>query len=53
VGRRDGITVRGAVDCVIAQDCLDLGALLLSPDRDFEQTAVQTELRLWRKRRNP
>jgi len=51
--RREGVTIRGAVDCVIAQACLDLGALLLSPDRDFEQIATHTELRLWRKRRSP
>lgn len=42
-----GVTVRGAVDCVIAQTCLDLGAELLSPDRDFEQIARHTSLRLW------
>jgi predicted nucleic acid-binding protein len=46
--RRWGVTVRGAVDCVIAQACLDLGAQLLSPDRDFAQIARHTPLRLWR-----
>lgn len=44
--RRKGVTVRGAVDCVIAQTCLDVGAELLSPDADFKQIARHTPLRL-------
>jgi predicted nucleic acid-binding protein len=46
--RRKGVTVRGAVDCVIAQTCLDVGAELLSPDGDFEHIARHTSLHLWR-----
>jgi hypothetical protein len=46
--RRAGVTVRGAVDCVIAQFAIDIGALLLSPDVDFERMAQHTKLRLWR-----
>jgi hypothetical protein len=46
--RRKGVTVRGAVDCVIAQACLDAGAELLSPDGDFERIARHSALRLWR-----
>ena len=46
--RRKGVTVRGAVDCVIAQACLDAEADLLSPDADFEHIARHTPLRLWR-----
>jgi predicted nucleic acid-binding protein len=45
--RRIGVTVRGAVDCVIAQTCLDTGAELLSPDADFVRIARHTPLRLW------
>ena len=45
--RRRGVTVRGAVDCVIAQTCLDIGAELLSPDADFAHIARHTTLRLW------
>lgn len=45
--RGAGVTVRGAVDCVIAQTCLDLDAILLSPDRDFRFIAQHTALRLW------
>lgn len=44
--RRRGVTVRGAVDCVIAQACLDLHAELLSPDADFVHMARHTSLRL-------
>ena len=43
-----GVTVRGAVDCIIAQACLDIEAELLSPDADFERIALHTPLRLWR-----
>ena len=46
--RRKGVTVRDAVDCVIAQTCLDIDAELLSPDADFEHIARHTPLRLWR-----
>ena len=45
--RRQDVAVRGAVDCVIAQTCLDLNADLLSPDRDFKQIARHAPLRLW------
>jgi len=44
--RGRGVTVRGAVDCVIAQVCLDLDVPLLSPDRDFKEIARHTALRL-------
>jgi len=46
--RRKGVTVRGAVDCIIAQACLDTGAELLSPDSDFEHIARHAPLKLWR-----
>ncbi len=46
--RRKGVTVRGAVDCVIAQTCLDADTELLSPDSDFKRIADHTPLRLWR-----
>jgi len=45
--RRKGVTVRGAIDCVIAQTCLDLEAELLSPDADFKRIARHTGLHLW------
>jgi len=46
--RGEGVTVRGAVDCMIAQVCLDLNVPLLSPDRDFQEVARHTPLRLLR-----
>lgn len=48
--RRKGVTVRGAIDCVIAQACVDVDAELLSPDLDFRRIAQHTELRLWGQR---
>ncbi len=46
--RRKGITVRGAIDCLIARTCIDADADLLSPDEDFEHIARHSPLRLWR-----
>jgi len=45
--RAKGVTVRGAVDCIIAQLCMDVDAELLSPDADFAHIARHTSLRLW------
>jgi len=45
--RAKGVTVRGAVDCVIAQLCMDADAELLSPDADFAHIARHTALRVW------
>lgn len=45
--RAKGVTVRGAVDCIIAQLCMDIDAELLSPDVDFLHIARHTSLRLW------
>ena len=47
--RRRGIAVRGAVDCIIAQTCLDVDAELLSPDADFGRIARHASLRLWQR----
>ena len=44
--RAKGVTVRGAVDCIIAQTCIASGAELLSPDRDFAGIARHSPLRL-------
>lgn len=44
--RARGVTVRGAVDCIIAATCLDTGAALLTLDRDFEAIARHAGLRL-------
>lgn len=42
--RKKGVTVRGAVDCVIACACIEQGAELLTLDRDFRAIAKHTRL---------
>jgi len=44
--RRKGVTVRGAVDCLIAQVCIETESELLSADRDFTHIAQHTSLSL-------
>ncbi|MBI2920792.1 MAG: PIN domain nuclease [Planctomycetes bacterium] len=44
--RRRGVTVRGAMDCIIAQTCLAADAELLSQDRDFKAIAKHSKLRI-------
>lgn len=44
--RRRGVTVRGAVDCVIAQTCIAVDAEILTGDRDFVALARFSALRL-------
>jgi predicted nucleic acid-binding protein len=43
--RRTGRTVRGPIDCCIAQVAIDHGALLVHRDRDFETIAAIRPLR--------
>lgn len=44
--RRLGITVRGTIDCIIAQTCIAASVELLSMDQDFAAIARHTSLRL-------
>ncbi len=44
--RSKGITVRGTIDCLIAQTCISAGVELLSRDQDFAAIARHTSLRL-------
>ena len=44
--RARGITIRGAIDCIIAQTCIAAGVELLSTDQDFVAIARHTPLRL-------
>jgi hypothetical protein len=44
--RHKGITVRGVVDCIVAQTCIEAGAELLTGDRDFTAIARHAPLRL-------
>ncbi|HVR73272.1 MAG TPA: PIN domain nuclease [Planctomycetota bacterium] len=44
--RARGVTIRGAIDCIIAQACIEQDAELLSPDADFRRIARHAPLRL-------
>ena len=44
--RSKGVTVRGAIDSIIAQTCIAAGVELLSTDQDFVGIARHTPLRL-------
>lgn len=50
--RGHGVTVRGAVDCLIARTCIDSSATLLSPDADFRHIAAHSKLKLWSSERD-
>ncbi len=43
--RSKGVTVRGTIDCIIAQTCITAGVELLSTDQDFAAIARHTPLR--------
>lgn len=44
--RAVGVTVRGAVDCIVAQTCIDLGVEIVASDADFRRIAQHSGLRL-------
>lgn len=46
--RAAGITVRSAVDVLIAAFCIERGYTLLHADRDFDAFEAQRGLRAWR-----
>jgi len=45
--RRQGITLRGSIDCLVAQLALENDAVLLHSDDDFRMMASVVPLRLW------
>ncbi len=45
--RKEGVTIRKTLDCLIAAPCVRTGAPLLHADRDFDLLATCTELRIW------
>ena len=45
--RKKGITIRGVVDCIIAQVCIDTQSPLMTLDKDFKRIANYTELSLF------
>ncbi len=46
--RARGATIRGTIDCIIAQTCIDGELQLLSPDIDFVRIAEHAPLDLYR-----
>ena len=44
--RQRGVTIRGTIDCIIAQTCIAADIELLSTDQDFAGIARHTPLRL-------
>jgi predicted nucleic acid-binding protein len=47
-GRRRGLTIRSATDCLISAIALANGATILHRDRDFDHIAQFTNLRVYR-----
>jgi predicted nucleic acid-binding protein len=45
--RRDGITIRRSIDCLIAAVCIRAGVPLLHSDADFDRLAACTPLRIY------
>ncbi len=45
--RRQGVTIRKTLDCLIAVPCVRVGAPLLHADADFDRLATCTPLRLY------
>jgi hypothetical protein len=46
--RKEGITIRKTIDCLIAQTALDHGLLLLHHDNDFDRIARVSSLNVYR-----
>ena len=45
--RRDGVTIRNTLDCLIAAPCVRTRVPLLHADEDFDRLASCTSLRIW------
>jgi len=45
--RRVGLTVRSAIDCLIATFCIEHGFALLHRDRDYAAYADHLGLQVW------
>ena len=46
--RKEGITIRKTIDCLIAQTALDHGLFLLHQDSDFDRITTVSGLRVYR-----
>lgn len=51
--RRRGITIRSAIDVLIAAFCIEQNYALLHSDRDYDALAAHCRLRLWPPRHGP
>jgi predicted nucleic acid-binding protein len=45
--RREGVTIRNTLDCLIAAPCVRTGAPLLHADADFDRLASCSELKIF------
>jgi predicted nucleic acid-binding protein len=45
--RKHGVSLRGTIDCLIAQLTLDTDGVLLHSDKDFNRIASVRPLRMW------
>ena len=45
--RKHGLTIRGSIDCIIAQSCIESEALLATLDKDFKAIAKHSRLQLF------
>ena len=46
--QKKGITIRKANDCLIAAFCIDLNIILIHNDRDFDNIAKHTSLKIYK-----
>lgn len=46
--RKSGVTVKGSVDLLVASLCIQHEARLLHKDRDFDQLATVSDLKVWK-----
>lgn len=46
--RREGVTIRKTLDCLIAAPCIRTGAPILHADKDFDLLATCSPLRIYR-----
>jgi len=46
--RKEGVTIRKTIDCLIAQIALDQGHILLHHDTDFDRITAVSNLRVYR-----
>ena len=45
--RSSGVTVKGSVDLLVASKCIEYDAFLLHKDKDFDNLARVSDLKIW------